>query len=261
MRLLPMQKLLIMACLALFPGFSSNIVHAQSNPDTIRRKDADGWVFMQVKKDGYVNAEGSLHNGIIEGVWSTYWSSGYPQTLTSYVHGKKDGLQMRMLEEGILDYIQHFKDDKLEGPKRTYHIRGPIYEETYYSNDKKNGKYTKWYKSGRKQEEGAFINDLRHGTTIWYNENGKKAAQYEYDHGEMEGSAVFYHPNEKVSEMGKYSKSEKTGTWKEFFESGNIKAEGKYEHNEKQGPWKNYDDEGKGQQIINYDKGEEVKKK
>lgn len=240
--------------------FLTHLTALAQDLDTIKRKDPGGWIFMQIKKDGVVWMEGNMHNNIKEGVWTMFWTTGYPQTMTTYVNGKKDGLEMRLIEEGSLDYIQYYKNDLLEGPRRTFHIRGPKYEETYYSEGKKNGKYTKWYKTAVKQEEGGYANDLRDGKTTWYSQDGKKSVEYEYEKGEMEGLSTAYYSNGKISEQGNYVKSEKSGTWKEFYENGNPKAEGKYEHNEKEGSWKQYDDKGKLTGTIRYSKGEEVKK-
>lgn len=256
-----MRGSLIKSGLLISSVLAFNSLFAQSTPDTIKRNDPDGWVFMQVRKDGYVAAEGNTHKGIQEGVWSSYWSTGYPNQMVTYLHGKKDGLAMRMLEEGILDYVEHYKNDKLEGPRRTFHIRGPIYEETYYSDGKKNGKYTKWYKNGRKQEEGAYMNDIREGLSTWYYESGKKAAEYTYEKGEMNGDAVSFYESSQISETGKYKNSEKTGWWKEYYENGIIKTEGKYVNNEKEGPWKQFDEKGNYLKTTTYSKGEEVNKK
>jgi len=228
--------------------------------DTLKRKDPDGWEFVQMRAGGVVNEEGYLHNGIKENVWSSYWPSGYPKTVQGYLHGKRDGVYMRVTEEGGVDVVEQYKDDKLEGPRRVYYIRGPRMEETYYSDGKKNGKYTKWYQTGIKQEEGSFNNDLHYGKSTWYYASGKKAVEYEYNNGDIDGDAVSYYENGKVSELGTYKKNIKTGSWREFYENGNTKAEGKYEDNEKEGAWKQYDENGKFVKTVRYNKGVEVKK-
>lgn len=54
------------------------VANAQS-PDTLRRRDADGWEFIQVKRGNTLLSEGYKHNGLQEGTWTSYWDNGYPQ--------------------------------------------------------------------------------------------------------------------------------------------------------------------------------------
>ncbi|MFN4246196.1 MAG: toxin-antitoxin system YwqK family antitoxin [Flavipsychrobacter sp.] len=232
-------------------------VSAQSF-DTLRRKDKNGWEFLQIRDGKTVMQEGHLHNGKIEGVWILFWDSGFPRTISSYVNGEKDGITTGMTGDGQMDFIEHYKEDKLEGPRRTYHIRGPIYEETYYSEGKKHGKYTKWYKTGLKEEEGMYVDGKREGKATWYYQEGGKAVEYEYSNDEIDGESIAYYRSGKVSEMGKFKKGKKTGMWREFYDGDEMKAEGKYVDNEKEGAWKLYDENGKVT-TVKYKNGVEVK--
>lgn len=226
--------------------------------DTLRRKDKNGWEFLQIRDGKTVMQEGHVHNGKIEGIWILYWDNGYPRNMFSYQNGVKDGITTGMTGDGRMDFVEHYKDNKLEGPHRSYHIGGPIFEETYYSDGKKHGKYTKWYVNGLKEEEGFYVNGRRDGKATWYYKDGGKAAEYEYENDEIEGESIAYFSNGKVSEMGKYKNGKKNGSWREFYESGEMKAEGKYVDNEKDGAWKLYDEKGKVT-TVKYKNGVEVK--
>ena len=229
---------------------------AQQN-DTLRRKDPNGWEFIQVRAYNVVRLEGYLHNGIKEGVWSDFHPMGFPSGTTSYLHGKKNGMAMKITGAGMVEALENYKDDKLEGPVRVYNPEGMgLLEESYYSDGKKHGNFTKWYKNGRKQETGVFSNDIRQGKSTWYFENGSMAAEYNYTDGQIEGDAATYYPNGKVSASGKYNKGLETGLWKEYYENGNLKAEGNYVNGEKEGIWKNYDENGKFTKNSKYVKGE-----
>ena len=70
-----------------FTGSVSDI-QAQSL-DTVRRKDANGVDFVQVKRGDVVVSEGYLANGVPEGTWIYYWDSGYPQLISNFRNGKK----------------------------------------------------------------------------------------------------------------------------------------------------------------------------
>lgn len=242
--------------LSLLAVVSTTVTLAQQN-DTLRRKDPNGWDFIQVRSYNVVIAEGYLNKGVREGVWNEYYPTVVPSSVTTYLHGKKDGLAMKITAAGMVEVVEHYKNDKLEGPYRMYNSEGMgLLEESFYSEGKKHGGYTKWYKNGQKQETGVFTNGVREGKSIWYFETGAIAAEYNYSNGEIDGDVTTYYPNSKPSAYGKYKKGIQTGPWKEYHENGNIKAEGNYANGEKDGEWKNYDDKGNFTKNTKYVKGE-----
>ncbi len=232
---------------------------ALAQKDTLRSKDGNR-EYIQVMNGTHLESEGYFENGLAEGTWTAYHSSKYPSEITEYHKGKKDGIHMVLKADGGFEYVEHYKNDKLNGTKRIYNYRGPLAEEVMYTDGKKSGQYIKWSKAALKQEEGAYLDDERHGKTIWYYEDGNKpATEYNYVKGSLEGEAIAYHLNGKVSEKGMYKNNNKTGEWKEYYDNGKVKAEGKYENDLKEGVWKQYTEDGKAAGTIKYSKGE-VKK-
>ncbi len=251
-----MHCLINRTLLTLFTTGLTITTFAQQN-DTLRRKDANGWDFIQVRSYNVVRAEGYVHNGIREGVWNEYHPNSIPSNVTAYLHGKKDGMAMTITGGGMVETVEHYKNDNLEGPRRVYNSESlGLLEEAYYSEGKKHGGYVKWYKNGQKQETGVFTNDVREGKSLWYFETGALAAEYNYANGEIDGDVTIYYPNGKPSAFGKYKKGEQTGLWKELYENGEVKAEGNYIKGEKDGEWKNYDEKGKFTKNSKYVKGE-----
>ncbi|HXS38243.1 MAG TPA: hypothetical protein VN721_16185 [Flavipsychrobacter sp.] len=226
--------------------------------DTVRRMDANGWEFMQVSGEGAIWSEGNLHNGIREGVWSSYWNTGYPRNMTSYINGLRTGPSLEIDVTGFILEVDNYKDDLLEGPQRMFQ-KGSVRmtEETYFSKGKKEGSYKKWYFNGNLQETSNYSDDKRDGQTVFYFEDGSKAGEYMYSDGLMDGDATTYYPNGKVSDVGTFKKDLQSGDWKEYYENGNMKAEGKYADGDKQGPWKEYDEGGNYKKTVRYEKGEE----
>ena len=252
-----MHQTITRTFLSLLAIVSTTVVFAAQN-DTLRRKDANGWDFIQVSSYNVVRAEGYVHNGIREGVWNEFHATGFPSAVTTYIHGEKDGMAMTITGAGVVSEVAHYKNNKLEGPFRVYNTEPGmgLLEESYYSEGKKHGGYTKWYKNGNKQESGVYTSDVREGKSLWYFESGALAAEYNYRNGEIDGDVTTYYPNSKPSAYGKYEKGVQTGLWKEFHENGNIKAEGKYVNGVKEGEWKNYDENGKFTKNSKYVKGE-----
>ena len=223
--------------------------------DTLRRKDAADWEFIQVRNNNAVTMEGNRHKGIMEGVWTDYWDNGYPHYVTTYIAGTRDGLHLEMTRNGIIELLENYKNGLLEGPRRTYSNGYAVSEEVYYSEGKKNGNYMIRYASGQKKESGTYNNDHYDGQVTWYYENGQKAAEYNYRQGIIDGNVTTYFDNGKVETFGLYTNNEQTGTWKEYYRSGARKEEGKYLKGKKEGAWLQWDESGKPGKNINYKKG------
>jgi len=231
--------------------------------DTIRRKDANNWEFIQVKNPEIKTlvSEGTMKNGVKEGTWVEYWETGFPMNITNYYNGKKVGISTDMLPTGNLVQITSYSNDEKEGPERIYAPMGGgnMLEETYYSDGVKNGMHTKWFPNRTKQEEDTYVNGKLEGHAVWYYENGEKAVEYSYKDGDLDGDAATYFQNGKVSDMGRYKRNVQVGTWKQFDENGGLKAEGEYDKDgEKEGEWKEYGLDGK-YKLVKYHNGVEKK--
>jgi antitoxin component YwqK of YwqJK toxin-antitoxin module len=241
----------------LFLLLSALLCTAQSfaqMPDTLRRRDPGGWEFIQVVQGALVITEGKTHNGLREGVWTTFWDNRLPHTITSYAAGKKNGSYVEIRRTGQVEWLMNYTNDTLDGPSRKYHPGANIAEETYYSQGVRSGTYTRWYLNGPIQEQTNYNRNLRDGRSIFYKENGQKLAEYTYNLGKLDGDATIYGDNGKVTETGFYSDDNKTGLWKEFYPDGRLKAEGMYRDGEKSGAWKQYDESGKELKPIIYKK-------
>src|SRR5687768_14419967 len=105
--------------------------------DTLKRKDGDGRYFIQIRSYGLVTEEGYLQNDIREGIWTRYWHTNFPKELITYRQGKKDGTYIGLTPAGNIELIEHYKSDKLEGPRRQYNGEGLLVEEALYSEGKK----------------------------------------------------------------------------------------------------------------------------
>src|SRR6186713_1848902 len=97
--------------------FLSNTLFAQAD-DTLRRADPNGWEFIQVVRGKTIVAEGQLHNSVREGVWTEYWENKVPHYVTTYKSGKREGMYMDMRRNGLVELVQYYKNDKLDGPAR-----------------------------------------------------------------------------------------------------------------------------------------------
>ena len=223
--------------------------------DTLRVNQGDGFEMIQIIGNKNIIAEGLMQNKLKEGTWHSYWETGFPQEITTYHKGKKNGFYIKTGADGFIEKMVAYTNDELNGPTRIYNKGAFILEEIYYVKNKKNGSYTKWYINGAKQEQCTYINDARDGLTSWYYENGKKAAEYHYKNGKLEGNVISYNEQGKMTEQGQYKNDEQTGIWKEYYDNEQLKAEGAYLNGEKEGVWKQFDEKGKSLPSKKYIKG------
>jgi antitoxin component YwqK of YwqJK toxin-antitoxin module len=243
-------KMILLFCVL----FQSNTIFAQPF-DTIRVNQGDGFELLQIMGNNNIIAEGLMKNKLKEGTWNSYWETGFPQEITTFHKGKKNGFYIKTGADGFIEKMIAYKDDELNGPSRIYNKGAFIMEEIYYVRNKKNGSYIKWYINGIKQEQCNYLNDARDGLTTWYYENGKKAAEYHYKNGKLEGKVVNYNEQGKMTEQGQYKGDEQTGIWKEYYDNEQLKAEGIYVNGEKEGLWKRFDEKGKTLTPQKYQKG------
>jgi antitoxin component YwqK of YwqJK toxin-antitoxin module len=230
-------------------------------PDTLRRRDPGGWEFIQVVQGPLVVAEGKTHDGLQEGVWTTFWENRLPHTLTSYAAGKKNGSYVEIRRTGQVEWLVSYTNDSLDGPSRKYYPGANIAEETYYSRGVRSGTHTRWYLNGPIQEQTNYNRNVRDGKSVFYNEKGQKMAEYTYNLGKLEGDAAIYADSGRISESGAYANDNKAGVWKEFYPDGKLKAEGNYENGEKTGSWKQFDENGKELKPVTYKKASGSKKR
>jgi antitoxin component YwqK of YwqJK toxin-antitoxin module len=228
--------------------------------DTLRRRDPDGWEFIQLVRGNMVVSERNLHHGILEGNWIEYWENKLPHTIVAYRNGKKNGISIDIRKTGQVELTESYSNDKLDGPTRRYNPGIGIAEEAYYSSGELSGSYTKWYNNnGPMQEQSNYNHNLRDGKTTYYRENGQKLAEYSYTLGKLDGDVTLYGENGRVTEFGNYSNDEQVGLWKEYHPNGKLKAEGRYVDGEKTGIWKQYDENEKELPSITYKKAKAKK--
>lgn len=223
-------------------------------PDTLRRRDPGGWEFIQVAVGSVVVSEGNTHNGVQEGVWTTFWENKLPHIVASYSAGKKNGSYVDIRRTGQVERMMNYTRDTLDGPSRRYYPGANIAEETYYSKGVRSGTYTRWYLNGPIQEQTNYNHNVRDGKSVFYNEKGQKMAEYTYNLGKLEGDAAIYADSGRISESGAYNDNNKAGLWKEFYPDGKLKAEGNYDGGEKSGTWKQFDENGKTLKPVLYKK-------
>lgn len=131
-------------------------------------------------QNGKTISEGKLINKERTGLWT-------------YYHKNSDKVMM----------TENYKNDKLEGEKKTYYEDGAIAEEAFY------------------------INGQLHGNRKLYSEKGQVLEDLQYENGELHGRAQFYNGKGELMSEGSYKRNKHHGVWKHY-ENGKLKEEKVY---------------------------------
>ncbi|MCZ6522144.1 MAG: hypothetical protein O6848_11675 [Bacteroidetes bacterium] len=132
---------------------------------------------------GNITGQGDYNMGFREGTWTEFHPNGFPQFITSYVNGRKQGLWMSLDNRGQLLERAYFHEDNLHGNYIKYN-RTRIKEERYYVNGALEGPLKKYYDNGNLMEESIYSGGKLNGTAKWYDTEGNVTIEYEYVNGE-----------------------------------------------------------------------------
>lgn len=127
-----------------------------------RQKDSL-WQYMI--SDSLLVAEENWHQGVKNGLETTYYIWGLPADETFYKNGIKDG------------------------PWRRFHVSGSIQIDAHYKNGMLYGEYSKYGIDGTLEIIGNYKNDLKHGKWKVYNRETKKYIERNYIDGKLEKQA------------------------------------------------------------------------
>ncbi len=133
---------------------------------------------------GSISLEGTVLDGKRSGAWTEYHPNGLVKTITSYVNGMREGLQVELSTNGQLEKRSMFHKDQLHGPYREYRYN-TVKEERFYNEGKLEGTTKVYYDNGKIMEEGAYRNGTRDGISRWYDQEGNVTIEYEYKNGEL----------------------------------------------------------------------------
>ena len=81
----------------------------------------------------------------------------------------KNGPWKRWFENGQLEEVSVYRDDKLEGPYKGWYKNGQLLEECLFRDNKLEGLYKSWYENGQLMNEGEYKNGKLEGPwKEWY---------------------------------------------------------------------------------------------
>lgn len=127
--------------------------------------------------------EGDFLNGRYHGTWTSYNAEGKVQSITTYLHGKKQGVQLLFDDLGYVGAKAVYHDDQLNGEYLIFK-RNKIVERRNYTGGVLNGSQEKFYVNGVVMEESNYTDGKIDGVAKWYDQEGNLTIEYEYRMGE-----------------------------------------------------------------------------
>ena len=147
-------------------------------------RDANGWAL----------SKGPLQNGVRTGTWMTYHENSHKiKTITSYINGVKNGVQININDRGQIETVTEYKNDQLHGLSAKYTFGRPT-EETNYRNGKIDGMFAIYDSQGKVQRKGELKDGQYHGKLQYFDESGNVTMEYEYKNGEKISGGIVEKP-------------------------------------------------------------------
>jgi antitoxin component YwqK of YwqJK toxin-antitoxin module len=87
-------------------------------------------------------------NGVLDGVFKSYYKTGKITEILNYKAGKLNGNTKRFADNGVLLDDLNYKNGKLEGAAKYYNINGKLIYAGHYKDDEKIGEW-EFYKNGK----------------------------------------------------------------------------------------------------------------
>lgn len=138
------------------------ITNAWDQQGTQTVKEGSG-KYVSYHEDGEsVYETGEVKDGLLDGLWLTYFSDGTTKSIES-----------------------RFKEGKREGPMKDYYESGNLYMEGEFTNGERNGKWIWYNEDGSVSSSVTYKNDLKEGVQIINDKYGVFCRKETYSNGEL----------------------------------------------------------------------------
>ena len=166
--------------------------------------------------DGKPESEGAFLNGLYQGAWTYYYSTGNVKAKGSFVSGDgsdfefatglprngRDGYWIFYHDNGNIEREANYLNGKLNGGYKYYNNIGVLMEESFYKNGVLDGKLKQYFLSGKLKRIGNYNQGEQNGDEIQYYENGNIEIKVMYKNDKPQGPYIAYFENGKTKMTG-----------------------------------------------------------
>ncbi|HNL07428.1 MAG TPA: toxin-antitoxin system YwqK family antitoxin [Chitinophagales bacterium] len=127
--------------------------------------------------------EEHYEQGILDGKWERWYTSGKVAERCSYVKGKKSGEAVWYYESGQILTVYHYQNGQIEGSVLSYYENGQIKSETNFVHNEMEGIAKFYYPNHQIKIESKYKSGKKEGIWTYYTEEGKisKTEKYKND--------------------------------------------------------------------------------
>ena len=153
-------------------------------------------------ENGQNAAKGKYVGSLKDSVWQYF--SYYDKTLRmkeTYSLGKKNGIAIRVYNNGNASERLVWKNDIKEGEWLMYFENSSPKLEGFYKNDKREGLYKMYRPDGSLEMQGMFENNVMQGKWNYYDEKGNVKMEITYINGVPQNASQLEENQRKIFEM------------------------------------------------------------
>jgi len=182
-------------------------------------------------KNGIVNKIYSAYviNGdtIEDGHCRKYYPNGQIEEISNWKNGKLNGQYKKFHINGVLNFnIEHLNGKRKDGEFISYNMYGKIYQKSNIIGGKREGVSYTYYNNGEIKEQVFFKNDMLDHVLYTIDINKNKMPLGTLKNGT--GSRIIYHSNGKISEVLIYKKGDLKWLALSLDDKGNIRNSGNF---------------------------------
>lgn len=210
-------------------------------------------------KNGRIGTKGSFDNDKRIEKWQWFGEFGnLIEEVTYGDSGKPEGWYTRYHKNGNLKSKGYLSADSYQGELTFWYENGFLEEIRHFKDDKLIDSTVSFNKLGEGHIETILhYNDgILHGPLIKYYPDGTLKLDVNYDDGDRVGEEKQYFPNGTLSWIYTYSEGKLNGIAKGYYPSGTLHKEGNFLDNNYHGKWLTYYSDGSLQYEIGYNNGE-----
>ena len=139
-------------------------------------EDSSGIIkIYQEEQDSILKMEGSIINGLPDGLWRLYYESGNIQSAINFKEGAVNGLALFYYDddEQSIKVKARFEINKLEDVYREYYRNGVRRAQIPYKDGKAHGTAEYYYGNGNLKIQGKYRRGEKKGKWRYYTEDGE----------------------------------------------------------------------------------------
>ena len=133
---------------------------------------------IELYEDGTKFCEGYYEDGLMNGLWSYFYTNGVLKTKGRFFHGNGEN---RHKVSGV-------PQNGREGNWFVYYSTGNLHAKYKYKNGNFDKDRLEWYNNGNKKIEMHYINEIPHGPRLEWYKYGQKKLIYFYSYGAKTGT-------------------------------------------------------------------------